>query len=139
MTILVTMLIYKRKGKFFIARLILFPILGILLILVVYVNPLRLELKNRESYTDAHAAIAVAAFLLNSVFIGLTYHCFKITYQPNLEWYKILFLLSNNFKCFIFHILYIFYSFRKRKKTSKVNGTQVVITPILLLFLRISK
>jgi len=123
MTILVTMLIYKRRGKFFIARLVLFPILGILLILVVYVNPLRLELKNRESYTDAHAAIAVLAFLLNSVFIGLTYHCFKITYQPNLEWYKSYFyyLTILNVLFFVFCIFSILMD-KKEHKNGKWNA-----------------
>lgn len=123
MTILVTMLIYRRKGKYFIARLVLFPILGILLILVIYINPLRLDLEDRENYTDAHVVIASIAFTLNLIFSGLNYHSFKITYQPNLKWYKSYFyyLIILNLLFLIF-CLFSIASEQKENKKGKWNA-----------------
>lgn len=90
MTMLTVLLIYIRKGVYYKPRMILFGILGILLVLIVYINPLiqGLSKKTENDFTTPHFTLAGIAFVLNAIFIGLTCHAFKEKYQPSEYWYK---------------------------------------------------
>ena len=70
--------------------MVLFGILGILLVLIVYINPLIQGLSNKteNDFTTPHFSLAGVAFVLNAIFIGLTCHAFKKEYQPFEKWYK---------------------------------------------------
>lgn len=90
MTMLTVLLIYIRKGFYYKSRMVLFGILGILLVLIVYINPLIQWLSNKteNDFTTPHFSLAGVAFVLNAIFIGLTCHTFKKEYQPFEKWYK---------------------------------------------------
>lgn len=90
MTMLTVLLIYIRKGFYYKSRMVLFGILGILLVLIVYINPLiqGLSSKTENDFTTPHFTLAGVAFVLNAIFIGLTCHAFKKEYQPFAKWYK---------------------------------------------------
>ena len=90
MTMLTVLLIYIRKGVYYKVRMVLFGILGILLVLIVYINPLiqGLSKSTEDNFTTPHFSLAGVAFVLNAIFIGLTCHAFKKEYQPGLKWYK---------------------------------------------------
>ena len=64
--------------------------LSLLLILIVYINPLiqGLSTKTENDFTTPHFTLAGVAFVLNAIFIGLTCHTFKKEYQPSAKWYK---------------------------------------------------
>ena len=90
MTMLTVLLIYIRKGTYYKWRMVLFGILGILLILIVYINPLirGLSKETEKDFTTPHFTLAGIAFVLNAVFIGLTCRAFKDQYDPGTKWYK---------------------------------------------------
>ena len=90
MTMLTVLLIYLRKGVYKKTRMVLFGILGILLILIVYINPLiqGLSKTTEDNFTTPHFTLAGVAFVLNAIFIGLTCHAFKKEYHPYVKWYK---------------------------------------------------
>lgn len=104
MLIFILINIYERKGKFWIYRSIIISVISILLVLIIYINFLRMDVSNPDKYKEPHMVLAVFAFLLNSIYIGLTYHVLKLTYQPNKKWYKSFFyyLTGLNILFFVF-------------------------------------
>ena len=98
--------IKERGGKYLLIRSVIITIIVILLILIIYINPLRLDVENHEKYSEAHQGLAATAFLLNSVYIWLTYIILKNKYQNDVKWYKsfLYYLAILNFFFFIFCI-----------------------------------
>ena len=102
MLISILISIHAREGRFLIARYILITIVSILLILIVYINPLRLDINDSEKYNNAHMGLAVVAFLLNAIYIGLTYSVLKLTYDKDTKWYKSFFYYLVGLNVFFF-------------------------------------
>lgn len=84
MIVLSSVLLYIRKGDYFILRICILVIIGILFISITYINPYASCGKNKN-HIGAHFILAGIAFLLNLFFIGLT--CYSLQ-NKNISWYK---------------------------------------------------
>lgn len=78
---------YLRKfNKFYYTRFAIIPIITALFISLIYVTPYEKDgtVSSDENVNDAHAGIAIAAFLLVYTYNMLTYYIFYKTYKVKL-------------------------------------------------------
>jgi len=85
--ILLLYLQYLRKfNKFYYTRFVIIPIITALFISLIYVTPYEKDgsVSKDENVNDAHAGIAIAAFLLVYTYNMLTYYIFYKKYKVKL-------------------------------------------------------
>ena len=114
MIVLVSILIYMRKGLYYKLRLCIFIIIGLLFISLTYINPYYLCNKRQKTL---HFILAAFAFSLNLLFIGISCYALK---NENTKWYRspiyIIFLVN-----FILLILCFSLVLSEQKKEDKLH------------------